>query len=316
MAFIRTVLKKNPFVKKMLLFFWNGAHKLLWEARWFIEKKYLLNYYRVHKDECKSEISDILYYVRKHKLTAYNYDWCKDYDNYPVDVKYDQNEQRFYVIHGGRRMYMKKGIELARIIHDYRSRIKEQDLRSPHCYHSMMRHDHYGLIVDGGGAEGMFALDYVDKADKVVIIEPDHDWIDALKITFRDFDDRVIIIDKFLSDTDDHSSISMDCIYQEYGNDDEVSVLKMDIEGYEEAALRGGCRFAQKEKAEFIICTYHHQRAEANITEALKKNGFNVNHSNGYIYFPHMYEKRLFPDKKYSEMKTRFRHGVIGASKQ
>lgn len=213
---------------------------------------------------------------------------------------------------------MKEEMTYEQVCHNYISRVKEQDERSPHCYHNFMKDNCYGMIIDGGGAEGMFALDYIEKSDFIVIIEPDEQWVDALRLTFQEYQDKVIIIDKFLSDKESDSSITVDSILNMYNKKifEKPIVLKMDIEGYEEEALRGADTFLSKQNVVVIACTYHHQTALEDLKNILTPYNFYFSYSNGYIYFPRMYEKQLFPQKRYSEMHTTFRRGVIGAFKR
>lgn len=163
----------------------------------------------------------------------------------------------------------------------------------------------------------MFALDYIDKADYVVMVEPDAQWIDALKLSFQDFSDKVMIIDSFLSDHDVSGKITVDTIVENYAlTSDEAIVLKMDIEGCEEKALRGAKHFLKNKNAQVIACAYHHQTAAEDIKKILSEYGFDFCYSNGYMYFPKRYEAQLFPKRKYSYRNTTLRRGIIGARRR
>lgn len=163
----------------------------------------------------------------------------------------------------------------------------------------------------------MFALDYIDMTDFIVVVEPDSKWFDALRITFQSYSDKVVIIDKFLSDHDDSDNVSVDTIIEQYLPGDEGGiVLKMDIEGYEEDVLRGANSFLKNNNARVIACTYHHQTAAEEIQHILSEYGFDHSYSNGYMYFPKMYEKQLFPQKEYSQYNAALRRGTIGARRR
>ncbi len=53
------------------------------------------------------------------------------------------------------------------------------------------------VLVDVGTAEGIFSIDKMDKIKKLYVIETDAEWIEALKCTFSNYIDKVIIIEKF-----------------------------------------------------------------------------------------------------------------------
>lgn len=144
------ILNKYPAIKKILILGLNAYSRFKRKR----EKIRLLKYYSSNPQECNTEIGQILDYLKCNPLSVYNYAWCDDYNNLIPDVRYDDVAQRNYVLHKGKKMYMKQGMTYEQVCHNYVSRIREQDVRNPHCYHVHMKDDHYSLIIDGGGGRG------------------------------------------------------------------------------------------------------------------------------------------------------------------
>ena len=159
----------------------------------------------------------------------------------------------------------------------------EQDLRSPHCYldNSFKLDFKYNCVLDCGAAEGFFSLDCIDDVERVVLVECDKEWIEALQHTFKDYGDKVIIIEKVVSNIDSEDSITIDCIDDEYN----VSFIKMDIEGYERYAVDGMKKYLRKKKNNGgVICTYHRPEDAANFKKIFGEHGYECLFTDGLIY--------------------------------
>lgn len=74
-------------------------------------------------------------------------------------------------------------------------------------------------------------------------MECDKYWIAALERTFAKeiSEGKVVIMPKMLGDKNTKKEVTLDALYEEYGK---IDFLKMDIEGGEEKALRGGGKMA------------------------------------------------------------------------
>ena len=112
-----------------------------------------------------------------------------------VEVLYDEEEMKHYIIHNGKRLYYPRNFSMDIIIESYRQIMREQDVRSPHFYWNSLNKPVRGdIFVDVGAAEGIVALDYVEEMSKVYIIECEERWIDALRATFKPYKEKVEII--------------------------------------------------------------------------------------------------------------------------
>lgn len=216
------------------------------------------------------EQKDILRQICKNPgITVYNYEPSKKSEYYKVckDIEHNFN----YIMFEGKRMYLSKKFDgyIWRDKECYVSDIwQEQDLNSPHRYEdgqvSVLEGD---VLVDAGVCEGNFALHHIDKVKKVYLIECDEDWIEALRLTFEPYKEKVVFCNKFLSSFDSADSIRLDSLISE-----PIDFLKMDIEGEEINALLGGERLLlQSENARCAICTYHKHGDEEKIREILNR---------------------------------------------
>jgi hypothetical protein len=139
------------------------------------------------------------------------------------------------------------------------------------------------VLLDVGGAEGLFLLDNIDKVSKGVIFEASPVWKTALEATFSEFKQKVDIIYKYVSNTDDENNISIDT----YCADISAPVfLKMDVEGYEKLVLEGAQKTLKEHKGiKVACCTYHKDGDAQMIKQFLEKLGFQTEFSTGHMLY-------------------------------
>lgn len=65
-------------------------------------------------------------------------------------------------------------------------------------------------VADIGAAEGLFSLAIVDKVKKIYIFEGDNIWLKPLNATFRDYQDKIVIINKYVSDINWNTFVTLD----------------------------------------------------------------------------------------------------------
>lgn len=238
----------------------------------------------MHRKELDDpEIMEIIEYIdRERKARLLNYDFTKKYEDLPVAVFLDEGCQMNYLWHRGRKMFFPQGWEEERIVGYYRSITMEQDSDSPHCYYSAGWGVEIGdIVVDAGAAEGIFALNIIDRAGKIYLVESDPGWIKALEQTFRDDREKVKIIYGFLDSIDEGNRVSIDRLFEQ----EEINYIKMDIEGYEKAALLGAEKTMERcGNIRCAICAYHCREDEEWIRTMLEHQGFVTEVSRGYIY--------------------------------
>lgn len=236
-----------------------------------------------HREKAEDpEIAQIIEYIEKERrISLINYDFVKEYAALPVRVCLDESSGMRYIPYKGRNMFFPRGWDEEKIINYYRSVVMEQDERSPHCYHK----ENFGVqkgdvIVDAGAAEGIFALDHVDMAEKLYLIEADAAWAEALEQTFRNDGEKVRLIYGFLDSFSGEGHVCMDELFGR----EEINYIKMDIEGAEKAALAGAEGVLERcENIRCAVCAYHCREDEAAIRGTLKRHGFVTETSKGYM---------------------------------
>lgn len=248
------------------------------KSTYFIRKE-MLDFY---KDTNNAEIKRIMDYVKDNGLDVFNYEFAKKYDNISVECCFDDEANLWYVLENGKRMYMKASIDTRVKVEDYYREISmEQDVQSPHRYEvEGYKVEHGMTVIDAGVAEGNFALAVIDKVKKIFLVECDKEWIKALKYTFKEYKDKVIYVEKLLSDKVSETTITID----EISDGENIDYIKMDIEGYEVLALKGAKNTLTK-PIKLNVCSYHNEEDEKIITAILQENKIETSTSNGYMCF-------------------------------
>lgn len=281
-----------------------GADKVI-HANYLITNKIIRDFR--NSKSADIEDADLEQTVRQLE-SADNFDiWCgycpKPMEKY--EVSWDEEFNMPYVMFEGKRMYYPQDagfqVENGK---QYLSGIEfEQQEGSPHTY---ITDDIYikegDVVVDAGVCEGNFAIKYIDKVSKLYLIECDPMWLDPLTLTFRDYLHKVVFCTKFLGNTNDERTVTLD---QLVGND-RVDFIKMDIEGAEIDALRGGEKVFRNNDIRCSICSYHKHNDEKNIRSILESYGYNTSTSKGHMIF-HLDSERF----KWCEP----RHGIVYGKK-
>lgn len=238
-----------------------------------------LNIYSRERDFLNSSSS-----ISNHWSYVFPYPFVYEYAGKGADVHLDETNGLFYVMHNGKRLYYSRKYRTeADVRHAYDGICLEQDRRSPHCY----MNDLFGVrendtVLDIGAAEGNFALDVTDKAGMIWIIEPDSDWAEALKATFRPWENKVRIINKFASDTDGGECVTLDGLLGE----SRVDFIKMDVGGAEAGIIRSSASLlAKNPTVKLAVCTYHRKRDAADCEEILSSLGFSCSFTEGYMLY-------------------------------
>lgn len=223
-------------------------------------------------------------FMGKYGLMTIPYPFVFEYQEKSIECLFDQQLEMFYINHFGKKMYFQKSYSKENIIHIYRGLIIEQDIRSPHRYVKDINCLNGKILLDIGAAEAMFSLDTIEMVSHVYIFECDENWIEALTATFAPWKDKVTIVRKYVSDINDENNITIDCFME--GKEKTNLFLKMDIEGYEQAALRGATNtLKEAQDISFSICTYHKKNDAVEIANILQSNGFEYEQTDGYLYF-------------------------------
>lgn len=231
--------------------------------------------------------------VRTRRKNVFSFDWKME----KVEPVYDEEAGMYYVMEQGKPMYLPIEMYPTESAVSYYVNVlhMEQDLRSPHRYiNERMEVPEGAVVLDAGVAEGNFSIGIIDKVKKLYLVECDPRFIHALKWTFKDYMDKVVIVDKFLSGHEDAQCTTIDAITQ----GEPLDYLKMDIEGAEVDALQGGEKtIAASPNLKCNVCVYHRFHDNEVITEFLQGHGMEVENTPGYIMFHLDEEYPYFPRK-------------------
>ena len=206
-----------------------------------------------------------------------------------------------YVYHKNKKLYFPKNLNKEQIACVYNGLITEQDEYSPHRYETSDYTVKSGdIIADIGTAEGMWALENIEKAKIAYLFECEKPWIQALQKTFEPWKEKIIIVNKFVSDRTKGDEVKLDDFFQNKS----INFIKADIDVAEIEMISGaGEILKRKEDLRLLLCSYHKENDAKQLEEILISNGFSAEFSKGYMIFS--YDKNL--------KKPYYRRGLIRA---
>lgn len=228
------------------------------------------------------ELRQVMEYASANGVRMYCYPFYDAYMDQDMPVCYDEERSLYYGLYCGRRMYLSRKYDTPQKAELYfRYACMEQDERSPHRYlteHFSVEKGETG--IDIGAAEGIFALQVIDDAEHLYLIESDAGWCEALEATFCTDRDKVTIVRGYVSDTDGNGSLTLDTVFK----DKKIDFIKMDIEGAERKALQGAGRLLERCMPKLAVCAYHNAEDEKLIRAWLEAAGpYRVHSSQGYV---------------------------------
>lgn len=243
---------------------------------------YRRNIIKINKDSSDEEIQEIVSYLKKEKAGFFCYSFSAAYDSYQEEIFLDTECGMSYLMRNDKRLYFPEQWKKEQIINYYRTLMAEQDEKSPHRYLTPeLESRTYNTVIDIGAAEGIFALDMLEKAKRIVIFEADDKWLRPLEKTFEQYKEKVQIIPKFVSDFVDSEYTTLD---KEFGTEIGIDLIKMDVEGAEVNAIRGAKAVLEANLEVVILaCAYHYATEENEIREILS--AYNVIPRHGYVLY-------------------------------
>ena len=267
-------------------------------------KSNILAHYAKTKVPVSDEIAEVLGYISKRKIAMFPYYFQDRYLESSIEVLDDKELGLRYVMLDGKRLYFKKRWSKSRIRLSFNELLKEQDLKSPHCYEKGdFKVDKGDVLVDIGAAEGNYALCNVEKASRIILFESNKEWLEPLSATFSPWKEKVTIVNKFVGDVTNSKCVTLD---DYFANGESPTFLKIDVEGAESSLLKGCTRILSDHKPlKVAICTYHKQGDETELGKILSDDGFQISHSDGYML--------VYTDRKLKP--PYFRRGLIRAKR-
>jgi len=255
----------------------------------YIRKKFLrhsiLHYYRQLPAEQKNgEWEEVVRWLKKHRVSAFPYDFTKKYRAADVFLETDRQKGLFYTLYKGHRLYYKDARNAQRAKRYFNSIFMEQDPASPHRYLTDDFDVEEGdVVADIGAAEGNFAIDIVERAKKVYLFEAGPAWQRALQATFAPWEEKVEIIPKMVSDHTGAHTVTLDDFFRER---EVFDFIKIDVDGAEAEVLRGMEDLLQEKKVgKIALCTYHRQEDAHVFSQLLRGYGYDIGFSRGFMIF-------------------------------
>lgn len=253
-------------------------------------------------------------YIYKYGLTGvFPYEFCyKYYLKAAVSLGWDKKNQLYYIKRKGKKIYLKHNNYRQAFLYS-KNLLMEQDENSPHRYVENPEVLKGEYLFDCGAAEGIFALDNVEKFEHIYLFEADEEWIKALQVSCKPYKEKITIVNKYLSDSNDGKQVTIDNFAKEKKINLHVPIfIKMDVEGAEELVLKGAEQvLTESLNLNLAVCTYHKEFDEATLYELLNQyEGMHLEFTRGYmiLYYDKSVSER-FPD-------SYIRKGVLRAEKR
>ena len=258
---------------------------------WLLQQFMTLKY----EDCADPAIQETLEYWKTHNIYIFNqYVTDTTLDEVFFDETCGLPYINFETVGGDlRRMYFPKNHNFH--IQDGKKFVKdlltEQLPTSPHLYTTDNHKVNPGnIVIDAGVCEGNFALKYVDICSKMYLFEPEENWQEPLRQTFKDYSGKIEIIPKYVSDTTEGDNVLIDDALPDLRG--ENIFLKMDVEGAEPRALRGAKKILTNNKVRASVCAYHKADDLIKIKSILQSYGYKTSTSKGYMTF--LWDSNIF----------------------
>ncbi len=299
----------RTFTRNLYTLFTYDIRTLLQDTRDRLEIESMHRFY----DSPDSEpYREELEYVFRNGLNVFPYEQLKS--SQPFECGYDRHHGMPYVIHNGKRLYFPKDFSVERTERNYRKYIETENLlggnytkKMPHCYQSERFKVNDGdVFVDVGAAEGLVALDVIDKVSKVYLVESERRWVKALRATFEPYKEKCVIIQKLVTNHNGRNSITLEHLLKNETN--HPVFVKMDIEGYEKRVISASADFLlRSDNIKLACCTYHTEDDADTLSVLFEQLGYHYEFSDGWMLFDKYDNSLLKPPF--------FRHGIIRAWK-
>ncbi|MEA4986523.1 MAG: FkbM family methyltransferase [Anaerovorax sp.] len=262
----------------------------------------IMNYFSNQK-AAEPFLKELEYLKKIKKIETFPYEYKAKYNYKYVEVFYDRKRNMRYVLHKNKKMYFPRKTSKNDVKSAYNALLIEQDYNSPHLYfNDEFKVKNGDVFLDVGAAEGMIALDNIDKIKKLYIFECQDEWREALSATFEPWIDKVEIVNKYVSDQNNCNEITLN----KYINKHDSFIIKMDIEGAEILALKGLSNCLEGNNIRLVCSTNHKENDGTNIRRILKQHNFNTEYSKGFMLLN--FENDFLPPY--------FRRGIIRAWKK
>jgi hypothetical protein len=269
------------FLKKIL--FYKRNFHILGKAFWV----YRLPFFQ------ETELNNTLKFIGQHGLRSCPGNFSLKYDDFVPEVFRDTHS---FVMHHGKKLYFPQTFTDVAVKKLYKSLIVEQDPESAHRYTNEEDDFQNAIMFDIGGAEGILTLENIEQLKYAIIVECENEWIEALKLTFAPYSDKVTLVHRFIDDHESPTSTTLNTLGHDFRN--EKIFLKMDVEGFEQKALEAAKELLINNDCIAAICTYHNPSHPASIKAFFENLGYTASFSKGHLYWANRLSKALIRARK------------------
>ncbi|MEI6853349.1 MAG: FkbM family methyltransferase, partial [Bacteroidota bacterium] len=201
---------------------------------------------RIYSENEDPEIKEVCDYYKKGGKSVFPYNIEEAFDYKKTKVYFDEHIDLHYVLHNSKKLYFPRNFSIGRIKKLYGGLVIEQYEKSPHRYTNNDFSVHDGdILIDVGCADALFSLDQIEKVKSLILFENQDYWIEALHATFKPWENKVVIVNKFVDDHIDDNSTTLDH-YLSGRILDEGCFIKIDVEGNELKVLYGAASFLKR----------------------------------------------------------------------
>ena len=230
-----------------------------------------------------SELLKISEFLKKNTKEMIPYKFSKTFRNMPVEIEKDNVNNLSYVYFNNYKVYYPETYTKEDITFAFRTALLEQYIESPHRYNHSVESELKGkgaILI--GASDCIFALSIINNFNRLLLIEADPAWLKPMNITLKDYQDKIEIINKFVSDTKSQDTINLDLYFA--GMNSDFDFIQMDVEGNELKVLKGAELFLKNsKKLKLSVCCYHTYSQETEVREYLESLDFRCSLSKGFI---------------------------------
>ncbi len=279
---------RNIFSPKNFLFdfFWRRTNGALSE-----KVAYRRNAILSIPDRDAATYLDELAYLRTQPSNEWiSFPYPKVHESRSYECGYDKRSKLPFVVHNGDRLFFPSWMTVADAERLYRYYMEDEGIAgsglrsiSPHCYQtSDFKVEDGDVVLDIGCSEALFALNSIEQASKVYVFETLKYWRKPNMQTFEKFGDKAKVINKFVGATTHGDMVRLEDVVKDETKD-VTFFIKMDIEGGERTVIEASADFLKEHRVKLACAAYHRQDDADYLAEQLKRLGFAVEFSEGYM---------------------------------
>jgi hypothetical protein len=276
---LKTILKRNNAIYRILQYLHeNYVIYIVYPLRASNNLKHLKKHYLNTSDELIKEAIRVL---NNNSHLMIPFDYIQKY----VDPHYKIFSESYGhtgISIDGHKIYFPQKTKKRQIIEAVKNHCVEQDPESPHNYllDKSKIHGHTAILI--GASDGLFALEIVDSFQHIFLFESDPNWIEPLRKTFEPYQQKVTIVNTFISDKTSDKEMTLDGFFNGYKHS--VDFLQADVEGAACAVLKGGEGILRDNQMKIALACYHTYAESSEIQNILVNSGFSISFSKKFVY--------------------------------